>query len=704
MLPFDLSTEKGRSDATGVALDWVTEADTVHSRYYKEWNEVEDRLDTTYHIDGFSQEFGLNMARNNDKSQRPEVTRELVQVNRASVNHEATLGDFIATRRRLIVSGRTPQSRSIAKVYQRIVEYEEDANMLPEQIYVPTMDGSFSKGLHWTKVEFNPRANGLHGKFEFSDISVRDVLVDPSARGYYFKGAKYFIHRLKYSVVDAKRKFRAYSLFDEKELGADTDYDQPYRLVENTKRDYCTMYEIHFSELQSKYYQIVDANSDPQEIEEPEFLQLLDNPATKDTVFEGEQSENWFTMLYNKSVGVFSISENPFNQSLLVPLGNIFRESRLYPAGDIIIYKNLLDFIDVLVTVMLENAKKSNNPIVPVDPFQYEQFKDAVDGAIAHGGAAPGVTSVHYAHGMNEAANFLLQSSMGWIQDIASRHSASMGQVPSRQIAKETVQMLQNADRQNKGRKDSMVKWYLTSIVKLMVKMIGQFVKEPTFYRLMDAQPGQPGYIPVNQKWTEDEYKSNLAEIYSIAVPDHNDEQQVNQFAQSLAQAQKDFEGNNKVITEKTSGWLVQNSEMTDDDLSKMMQQQKLTKEQFAQQYDPQIITITVYHVNELNLDDADIDVTYEIDSDYKNNPQYKANQAIMLSNAGKYPTIDLYHTLDIPNGDEVYQRLIDENQNLAMAKQIAGDPRLMMIMQNAIQQIKESGSSMGGSNSEVAK
>ena len=143
---------------------------------------------------------------------------------------------------------------------------------------------------------------------------------------------------------------------------------------------------------------------------------------------------------------------------------------------------------------------------------------------------------------------------------------------------------------------------------------------------------------------------------------------------------------------------------MTDDDLSKMMQQQKLTKEQFAQQYDPQIITITVYHVNELNLDDADIDVTYEIDSDYKNDPQYKANQAIMLSNAGKYPTIDLYHTLDIPNGDEVYQRLIDENQNLAMAKQIAGDPRLMMIMQNAIQQIKESGSSMGGSNSEVAK
>ncbi len=86
---------------------------------------------------------------------------------------------------------------------------------------------------------------------------------------------------------------------------------------------------------------------------------------------------------------------------------------------------------------------------------------------------------------------------------------------------------------------------------------------------------------------------------------------------------------------------------------------------------------LLIYQVNKLDQD-VDMNIIYQIDDDYKNNPQFRQNRAQLLQAKGMLSRADFMKELDVPNSEELLKRADDENQALTLAKQIASNPELM--------------------------
>lgn len=706
-LPFDLADEGERSRFTAIVEQWIHDDDQVHYPYIQEWNDADDRLNGDYTPPGWTSDYIGQMVNANDPTinlQEAQKIRSFVQVNRARPNHESVLGDFIALRRKLALSGRNPDDRNRAKVLQSRLEFIEDDQLLPELVYFPIMDNGFAKGLSWAKVSYDPYANSLKGKIVVEEVSCRDVLVDNGSKGHYFNTADRFIHRSKVRIDEATKMFRHYPNFNPDVLGSDNEYDKSWLRNRDPKRgdEHATFYDIHFRQVECKYYLMNPQEGGAmKEISEDAFNALSENPQTAQYVFVGEKEHQYYVAKYNQSQGVFALEYNPLQMWALFPLVNIPSDSRTYPMGDIVIYRNLLDLFDVLVTVFLENAKRANIPIADVDPIMFQQYAAEINNALKHGGAAPGIRAVHFAQPINTHLTQLIPWVMGWIQDAISKHAASMGELPAQQVAKETVQTLIGKDRMSHGRKDVQIRLFLTHLAKVLVKMVCLYDSEPDFFQLKDMAPGKPGYIPINQRYSEAEYLDMLAKVSNLTVPEPPPmdrvppalqqqvqaqfEQENIQFEQQLIRAKKLFEQDNDVKIVPVEGWQIREQTFTDEQVADMIAQSKLTPEEFNNLYQPKPAQVAQYVVNDLS-EEIDISVRYDVQTDYKQDPQYREGRAFNLRKMGLMSGIDTLKEIDVPNAEEVYSRAVDENQALALAQQLAADPQLMQQVVQLVQ------------------
>lgn len=689
----NLMDEQERAELTTLITGYIDDDNAVHSQRIPKLNKIEERLTSDITVSGFSQAYLDDLAALNNPASEGDQRRQkqMVSVNRAFPNHEAVLGDFISLKRKMSIQGRTPKDRKLAKVIRARVEYIEDAEMLGTKVYFPLMDNALSKGLHWLKVRYNVQANKLKGKFEIDDISCRDILVDCRSRGNFFKSARRKTHRFQLPLEEAREKYRIYPAFQPEALGADTEYDQAYGRTESDSEDYATFYEVHLQERVINYYFANPESGKVETVEREEFDKMSENPKTAEFVFEGDEQYKKYAVLFNRSVGAFGIEENPFEHDILIPLVCIELGGQLYPYGYVEIYANLLDLLDTLVTVLLQSAKRANKPIATGDMQMWKQYEAEILDALEHGGYAPGVTNINYQQSINPALIEMIRQTLGWIQDSVSKHSASMGELPSKQIAKETVQALMAKDRQSQGRFDMTLNYALTSLAKIMVEMISEFETDPDFFPITDSRPGQVGYIPVNQRWTEAEYMGQIAELYNIA-PKSQDENANIQIEQQIQEARRKFEQENDVDIEEIDGYTLPSlpegaREYTPDQLDALIEQSGLSDEEFFAVYQPREGKIKLYVVNDLSKD-VDLNIKYSIDQDFENDPQYKANRALMLNTKGMMSRTDTLKELNVPNAEELIENADAENKSLQLAKELASKPELMNAVMNVLKGI----------------
>jgi len=439
-----------------------------------------------------------------------------------------------------------------------------------------------------------------------------------------------------------------------------------------------------------------------QEVSEAQFDELRKDEKTEPFCFM-EEEENYYIALYHKKMGVFDLRFNPFGQWLLIPLVNVETPNRLYPMGDVQIYANLCDLLDVLVTVFVKNAKRANNPVYEVDPkvWEEEEMQELINSVTRQGGAAPGITNVHNVQPINNYLTQLIPWTMGWIQDTVSKHSATMGELPAKQIAKETVQALMAKDRTAQGRKDICLNNCLTDIARLMVKFVAKFYTDADYIKVTDQKPGREGYIPINQVWTEEEYLAAIAQIYNINVPQPPDETRIKpevmplatqqyeeesmKYEQQMFQARRKFEGENSVDEADMDGFSVAKvnggKPMMLPEIQQEIESSGLTQEEYFKQFDPQPAKIHVFIVNRID-EDLDLDIDYSIDSDFANDPQYRMNLAFQLRNMGLLSMEDFYKKIEEVNGPEYAANAQAENQAFQLAKQVASDPMVMQQVQ----------------------
>jgi len=697
-------TEKGVFDA--VIEQWIRDDDEVHAQFCEEWNDVDDRLNSDVVVAGMSQRYTDDLAAINSPLQDPDKStyrKQFVQLNRGRANHEAGLGDFLDIGKRLSIRGRTRKDKKIAGVIQARVEYIEDSEMLPMLVYFPLFDNSFAKGLEWMKVQYNPRANGMKGKFEVSTVNCRDVLVDCRTRGPFFRTARRKTHRFQLSLDEARERYKKYPPFDGNRLAADQEYDQPYKRTASNTEEFATFYEVHFYQTELNHYGI-----DPEtgnltgKINKEQFEEALSNQAAAGNVLEGDEEQKYYAVLYNHSTGAFAIDDNPYGLDVLIPLPNIESDGRTYPLGDVMIYANLLDLLDVLVTVFVHTAKRTNKPIATgeIGATVLGEIQAQVESALEHGGFAPGVKEVFYQQPANaQLVMNLIQLVIGWIQDAVSKHSATMGELPSKQISEASLQALIVRDRKSQGRKDICITYALTSLAKVLVKMICMNETEPDFFPVLDVKPGSPEYVPVNQKWSEIEYMGHLREMFNIPETGQNPREiQMNE--NQLLAARKRFESENQVDTEQADGWIIPSfpenqNEYTLPQLVAFQEESGFEEEDFARMYQPEEGKIKMFVVNDLSRD-PDLNIKYAVDTDYKNDPQYKANKVITLRKGGDLSRLDLYRGLDEPNPEELIENLRKEkadDQTLELARQLSANPAMMKAVITMIQQVGMKGS-----------
>jgi len=670
---------------------WITEADAVHRQYIEEWNRADDRLNSNYVPTGWTTKYSQALADANNPETEEAVHKSYVPVNRARPNHEAVLGDFIIQPKRLSISARNPSDRSIARVKKALIEYIEDSENIWEQVIFPAMDNAWSKGLHWIEVSYDAFAMKLVGRFIVEEVNARDVLVDPASSGQYFKTSRYRIRRIKMNRQDAIRKLRRFPNFDPDRLAPDTDYDRAYARTDwAVKRDDITLYRIHFRESHPTYYRMAANGRDVEEISEEHYEKLASNPITANFVFEGSEQDKFFIAYYTPSHGLIGLEENIFGMWTIFPLINIQTDSRLYPIGDVVIYESLLDLLDVLVTVLLENAKRSNIPIVDIDESTWMNYQEQIEEAIQHGGPIPGLRGIHYPQSINVALTQLIPWTIGWIQDAASKHTASMGELPAKQVAKETVQALIAKDRQSHGRKDVMLRLTMTTLAKVLVKMCSVAHTQADYIQVMDMRPGTPEYIPINQEWSEDEYLSHLAEIYDIELPDESlPRDQLAEanarFVQAIQLARKNFEKENDVKTVQVPGFRVADREFTDEELIDLVEKSRLTIDEFWEVYEPESIVLTRYRVNDISQD-VDLNIRYGLETDFTTDKEFQANRALLLHSKGAMSRLDLLKALGVQNPEEILEAADNENQVIQIAKVLAANPEILEYVKQLLQ------------------
>ena len=691
----NLMDEHEKQEFDALMNRWLEEDNAVHTARIPAWNRIDQRLTSDISINGFSNDFMGDLAIKNDpRTEDMADNPQLVSLNRARMNHEAVLGDFIAIKRKLSVQPRTKRDEKIARVIQARIEYIEDSEMFPTMVYFPAMDNGFARGLHWIKVLYDPQANNLKGKFRVTTVSARDVLVDCRSRGPFFQSSRRKTHRYQLEVEEAKERYRQYPAFKDTLLGPDTEYDNAYGRTEASTENFCTFYEIHFHQTITHYYQANGGTEkDVQEIEEAQYNKMKENPQTEPLVFEGDREEKYYAALFNKTTGTISIDESPFGMDVLIPVLNIDTDQQLYPMGDIEIYSNLLDLLDVLVSVWLYNTKRTNKPFFDIDPRIYSQMQAEIDEKIEHGGAIPGLKGVHEIQGMNSGITAMVQMLLGWIQDIASKHNASMGQTPGKQISRNALQMMIARDRSAQGRKDITVTYALTTLAKLMTRMIIEFEQEPDEFPLQNARHGTPEYAYLNQKWTLHDYYGHLHEMYNIPEAGQTPEEILG-IQKQLVDARKKFEATNQVEPDENGmdGFIIPSlpedmREFTIEQLIAFQEQSGLDESSFEQAYQPQEGKIQVFIVNDIaSKHDADFNVKYSLDTDTSNDPQAKANKALAYHKMGLLSKVDTLEMAGEPNAEELIENVNAEQQVIQLATELAKRPDVMQVVVKLLQ------------------
>lgn len=693
---YNLANEQDRVDLQTLIIDWIAEAKTIHDSMLVEWDEADQYYENEQVPAGFTDRHKDALADANDASKPSTKHKQYVVVNKVRESHESILGDFIGARKSIQIRGRSPKDKRVGNAIRAQINHVEDEVELWDRVMVPVIDNTILRGLDWIKVSFNPFKNLPYGKIEVDRISCRDGLIDPNTMAQFMEDTKYRILRREMAVKDANKRFGEF--LGGMEFGPDMEARQAHtrRSDKSSQVLYCTIYEVQYVETEYDYFFDDPKTGKSEQIEEDEFYRLSNTMGFQAPIYKIER-EQFYQAFYNAGVGVFFNDELSPNTWGLIPSINIKRESRAYPFGDAIYYRNLQDLLNVLMSVALENAKKGNNPIVGVDPSTYSKYAAQINEALNSPGTKvlPAATlSVHYPRELNVAVVNLLQLAEKFIYDLSSKHAASRGELPTQQIAERTVNMLIAQDRQSHGRKDVTIRWTMTQLAKIFYRIAVENFTEEHWVRLTDQKVGDPEFVPINFRLTESEYQDLIIAMMGIDMKMLKQMSTTPEGKNALRDAQAavarfvaDFERTNEVERVPDISYrLADNRVLNQEQMSAELKQLNLNIEQYKNQYGFEEIQNVIVVINDMSSD-PDVDIRYDIDFNFEQDRVARHNRALLLKQNGAITNRRLLQELEFPDAEQAAREAEEENQVLMLAKQIvdSGAINEVMMMLNQI-------------------
>ena len=700
----NLAKAADRSELETMAIQWITDAREQHDQMWAEWDLADDYFENNQTPPGFDTSqnaIAQGFADKQDPSTEQTRSKQFIVVNKVRETHESVLGDFIDAKKTISTRGRSPKDKKFGKVVNQYFTYMQDRLHLWDSIIVPTIDCSIRRGIHWIYISYNPFEDLPLGKIDAREVSCRDVLLDKNCRETFYTDSGYRIFRQRYNLKVANKEFGDYLdvLEYNKEFSPDNESDQAYQNTPTASHDlFCTIYRIQYMEMERRYYVGRKDSDRIQEIDVNTFNVYSKNEQMKDLVFRKDE-KIYYEMLYNRSVGVFVNDEIEFGQFTLIPMMNIRSEGRLYPIGDTVYYSNLQDLFNVLVSVLLDNAKKGNLPWIGVDPESYAEYPEQIDEAVLHPGkkVIPARSiSVNFARPVNEAVVGLLDKTEKYIYDAQSKHAASRGELPTRQIAQKTFSAMISQDKISHGRKDIMIQWTMTEVAKLVYKIVAKKFTEPHWARIEDRS-GAEDYIPINFICTEKEYNGLILKIMGLdpeQMP--QDPKQLQAIMQNIQKVRKDFEDNNVVQVEKHMAYEVgggapgsQPRTISDVELPGVLEKAQMNEADFKALYQPTEKPYKLYIVNDMTQN-PDTDIIYDVDFDSENEKQYREQRAFGLFDRKIITGERLMKDIEYPNAEEAAKESDKANQLIALGKSVASNPQLYQSVMKALDQLNQ--------------
>lgn len=692
-MPLDLNSEQLAELNTKMEV-WLTEAREAHSQKYEDWNKYDAYFANQQAPSGFTQDHAAKVIEANDPNTATMNAKQYVVVNKVRQTHEQVLGDFITGKKTITASGRSPRDKKFAQVIKKEFQYVTDKAMLWDRVMIPAIDYCIRRGIHFVKVTHNPFVDLPNGRIEIEARSCRDVMIDPNSRGQFYEDKRFIIERHRFTVDKANKKFKDY-LEEGKEFGPDNQYDEPYSQTPDTAEIYCTIYEVQWHDIVWKYMMQTDPNDQDslEEITEQEFRAVSNDPRFSRYAFKQETEVHYVTW-YNPGLKVFHHQENEFGCYTLIEVLNIRDENTAYPIADSEYYINLQDLFNILLSVILEHSKQNNSPFVSMEGDKYVQFKDIIEANMKSRGPRvipDAQAKIWYPNQLNELVVQLVQMVDGYISDMQSRHPASMGEMPSKSVAKETVNLLVAQDRQAHGRKDSTIRYAMTNMARVITKMIFKKFTEEHWAKLTDSKKGDTDYTPVNVMASQEEYNQLLLSMMGVDSEVPRNDQENAALLQSLEQFRQKFESENEVKRKVANVWFVPDGkggglQYSDRQLVQAAQDLGISIDEFKYLYNPQQTQELIYVINDIS-DDLDIDLIYDIDFDFERDRQVRQNQAMYAAGQGWIVPKRALEIIEFPDADQASEEADKRNEMLQLGAQIASNPQAMALIRQLFAQ-----------------
>lgn len=687
-----------KSDLDSKFKDWIAKAEREHDDFVNDMNKADDYFDGLQVPTGFSEEHKVALSKANDPSAL-QTTQSYVVVNQIAQTHDNILGNFIRAKQTVNVYPRSPKDIKKIIPIRKSLQFIEDKNNSFTRVLFPALDHMLHSGLDWGKLWYDPYDQLPNGSIKEARISARDVLVDFDSRDPFYEDTQFRAHRIRYNIEDAKEEFKRIEGFDSSQLKPDMDWVSGVPQTSNNQGmgRYCTIYEIQLRKRETVYRKVEGNNVI--DIDEEEYQKLSQDEKNADLVF-ADRDEVYYTAYWNKTFGTFYYRKSSWQCFTLIPLINRRSENRVYPIGDFLLYANLQDLFNVIVSLILDDAKQGRKWIIGVDPMTYTTYGDAIQQAIDEGkNIVPiqqGMQSIK-PPGVSEGVLTLMSLVKGFIDSIRALPSVSRGELPSRQISEKTVETLISSALTSHGRKDIMINYFLTEMAKARYKIMKAMWDQQDWVRVTDAQPGMPQFVPINLVIEGDEgYNDLLAKMSGIDFPQG---QVPPEQAQEFLVFKKKFERENDIFIEQKERVRYNGSKgnpvFTDEEYEGHIQQSGMTPSEFVNKFNVERIPVNIYKINMLSTD-SDIDIQYVVDFDIEKKKGQRQAMSMRLGEMGWQTPVDTMEDLEIEDAEGRYQRAQEANQTVQIATRIKKDKKFSQAV-NLAQQLASDKSLMDG-------
>lgn len=691
-MKYDIENPESRDNLLTIIRQRVQDATSKHDEMKEEWDKADQYYENDQTPPGFSDSHRDALANANDPTQGNPYTKQYVVHNRVLRSHLAIMGEFSDGQKTIKVHGRTPKDRKYANKMQEIVQYVQDHQRLWSEVHIPTVDCGTRRGIHWIKVWHNPERDLPNGRIEVREVSCRQVLLDATSRGYFYQNDVYRIERMRMNVNEANEKFA--DILDNLGLGyfaPDNVYEQAYRdprtgsLVEQ----YCTIYEVQYKEVERRYYK-TDENGEALQIGKDEFVQVTADPSTANKAWS-IMEDVYYVAWYNESVGVFYNVENEYGQFTLIPFMHVRSEGRLYPMGSTKYEANLQDLTNVMLSVMLDNLKESKGKWM-VDPQSFALYGDQITAAALGRGAPifPANTMQHFKPNELTQASVALFGLIGnALDDTQSQHDLSKGIMPKERLAAQTVNTIISQDRKGHGLKDEMINWTFSQVGRLIMKIIQAKWTEKFWVQITDAGKKDPDYVPVNLILTEQEYFELMMELAGVQIEGGETPEEMMAKEQAVNQFQSKFEREQEVQMRIEKIYEFDGQKFSEDQLSELYVANHMTPEEFLTTYRPTVTNIPVYVINNLNRENADLDLVWSIDFNADRDKQVRTGMAFQNFDRGVITGLELLKAQEYPNAEAAWAEAQKANEVVRVGEMVIGNPQLYDMIMNAAQSLQ---------------